>query len=320
VPSRRSGTLRRIINAVERAVVPRLKGRVGIMPKCYFTLEAHYSIQILRDLLGMEAVLVNTLPDGGMDPGDLERQLAANRNHPALVVATVGTTFKGAIDDLDGIQRALQGHAAYLHLDAALFGGYLPHTPYFRAVLHQSEGGAGARRYDSIAVSCHKFFGFPAPAGLFIARKTDYDEFKGFYSRIHNPEYIGHVPGTITCSRDAVKPAEFYFFSTPEALAKQAEDAASVLRNTEFLLAQMQADFSHLLATRASPASNTVYFKRPGDGVVKKYSLATMQLRNGRNPQDYAHIVTMPHADQNILSEFLADLAKDSATRRRAKA
>jgi histidine decarboxylase len=68
-------------------------------------------------------------------------------------------------------------------------------------------------RYDSIAVSCHKFFGFPAPAGLFITTKSHFDEFNELFSQIHNPEYIHHVPGTITCSRDAVKPAEFYFFS-----------------------------------------------------------------------------------------------------------
>ena len=48
-----------------------LKGRTGRLPKAYFTLEAHYSVQILRDLLGLEPVIVETLPDGGMSPEDL---------------------------------------------------------------------------------------------------------------------------------------------------------------------------------------------------------------------------------------------------------
>jgi hypothetical protein len=30
-----------------------LKGRTGVLPKAYFTKEAHYSVQILRDLLGL---------------------------------------------------------------------------------------------------------------------------------------------------------------------------------------------------------------------------------------------------------------------------
>ena len=71
-----------------------LKSRTGVMPKIYFTHEAHYSIQILRDLLHLDWVVVATRPDGGMDADDLERQLNANPNHPALVVATIGTTFK----------------------------------------------------------------------------------------------------------------------------------------------------------------------------------------------------------------------------------
>ena len=94
-----------------------------------------------------------------------------------------------------------------------------------------SHGVSG--RYDSIAVSCHKFFGFPSPAGLFITRQSLYAEFNELFSEIHNPEYIHHVPGTITCSRDAVKPAEFFYFTTPTALAKQAEDAELMLEQRD---------------------------------------------------------------------------------------
>jgi len=46
------------------------------------------------------------------------------------VIATIGTTFKGAIDQVDRIQEALKGYPSYLHLDAALFGGYLPFTAH----------------------------------------------------------------------------------------------------------------------------------------------------------------------------------------------
>lgn len=62
-----------------------LKGRTGVLPKAYFTKEAHYSIQILRDLLRLETVFVETLPDGGMDPNDLKHKLtvAACNRKPA---------------------------------------------------------------------------------------------------------------------------------------------------------------------------------------------------------------------------------------------
>jgi histidine decarboxylase len=292
-----------------------LKGRTGMLPKAYFTKEAHYSIQILRDLLGLETVFVETLPDGGMDPNDLRQKLADNPSHPALVVATIGTTFKGAIDQVDRIQEALKGYTSYLHLDAALFGGYLPFTSHAEEVTYQSKSAPALARYDSIAVSCHKFFGFPSPAGLFITTKSNFDEFNGLFSQIHNPEYIHHVPGTITCSRDAVKPAEFYFFSSPSAMDKLAEDAKSILQNTVYLLEQMQAHFSYLQPTRVNDLSNTIFFRKPSDRIVKKYSLATMHLEINHQKQDYAHVVVMPHADRQVLTEFMNDLDKDSVAR-----
>ena len=292
-----------------------LQERTGTLPKAYFTREAHYSIQILRDLLGLETVFVDTLADGGMDPDDLVRKLAENSRHPALVVATIGTTFKGAVDQLDPIQDALKDHPSYLHLDAALFGGYLPHTAYADAVSFQSRSDPTTTRYDSIAVSCHKFFGFPSPAGLFITTQEHFDQFNTLFSRIHNPEYIHHVPGTITCSRDAVKPAEFHFFSSPSAMARQAEDAQSILQNASFLLAEMQTHFPHLRPIRSNELSNTVYFRKPSHWIVEKYSLATMRLDVENQKLDFAHVMVMPHADRKVLAEFLNDLEIDSATR-----
>jgi histidine decarboxylase len=285
-----------------------LKGRTGLLPKAYFTREAHYSVQILRDLLGLETVMVETLPDGGMDPDDLAHKLAEHADFPALVVATVGTTFKGAIDKVDPIQEKLRAHASYLHVDAALFGGYLPLTPHASEVSYRSGHAVVAGRYDSIAVSCHKFFGFPSPAGLFITKQSLYDEFNALFSRIHNPEYIHHVPGTITCSRDAVKPAEFFYFTTPSALKRQAKDAQLMLDNTSYLFDQMQTRFPQLSATRANPMSNTIYFRNPGEAIVRKYSLATMHLDVDSQPADFAHVVVMPHVNRDVLAEFLTDL------------
>ncbi len=289
-----------------------LKGRTGILPKTYFTKEAHYSIQILRDLLGLDTVAVETLPDGSMDPMDLKLKLADNSNYPALVVATIGTTFKGAIDQINGIQEVLKDHSSYLHLDAALFGGYLPYTDYASEVLHRIQSNPTLERYDSIAVSCHKFFGFPSPAGLFITTENNFNEFSEEFSQVHNPEYIHQVPGTISCSRDAVKPAEFYFFSTPSAMTRQAEDAQSILQLTTYLLDQLQTHFAHIRPTRANDHSNTIYFRKPNSWIVEKYSLATMQLMENNERQDYAHAVVMPHVNQQILTEFLIDLEKDS--------
>ena len=285
-----------------------LKERTGQAPKAYFTHEAHYSVQILRDLLGMDGVVVSTLPDGGVDTRDLADKLKSNANSPALVVATVGTTFKGAIDNIDQVQRVLEGHDSYVHVDAALFGGYLPHTRHSAITSCKSARTGEPDRYDSIAVSCHKFYGFPSPAGIFVTRKSLYEEFNESFARIHNPEYIHQVPGTITCSRDAVKPAEFYYFTSEDAWKRQAAEADQMLANTEFLLNQMRTSFPELMPVRSNPLSNTLYFRHPGDAVVQKYSLATMQLNHAGDSSAYAHVVVMPHVSRKVLGEFLTDL------------
>jgi histidine decarboxylase len=285
-----------------------LKQRTGRLPVAYFTREAHYSVQILSDLLGLEAEQVATLGDGGMDPAALGEAVARRGEAPALVVATLGTTFQGAIDPLDAVRQVLAGRPSYVHLDAALFGGYLPYTPHAAATAHRTSEADAAGRYDSLAVSCHKFFGFPSPAGIFLTRRSLFDEFHAAYSRVHNPEYIGHVPGTITCSRDGVKPAEFAYFAQPAARPRLVADAERMLANAAALREELDRRLPHLEASRANPLSNTVFFRRPRADVVAKYSLATMEIVRAGRREPFAHVVVMPHATRDVLAELLADL------------
>jgi histidine decarboxylase len=286
-----------------------LQARTGKRPKLYFTREAHYSIEILADLLALDRVDVGTHADGSMDEKALAARLAEYPDQPALVAATVGTTFKGAIDPLDAIGAQLRGREAFLHVDAALFGGYLVHTAFAELLAQRAKDApAGSRRYDSIAVSCHKFFGFPSPAGLFISTRSMFEEFRERFSHIHNPEYLLQVPGTITCSRDAVKPAEFWFHSTEEAFARQRADTRQILDDTTYLLEQMKTHFPELNATRANELSNTIYFERPSDAVISTYSLATMALAHAGAFVPHAHVVVMPHARREVLDRFLGDL------------
>ena len=284
-----------------------LKQKTGQTPKIYYTKEAHYSIQIIRDLLAMEEVLVGTNPDGSMNVEDLKAKLKAGSDAPALVMATIGTTFKGAIDDIDDIQQALKGYESYVHLDAALFGGYLQASK-FASDLY-SVGPAG-KRYDSISVSCHKFFGFPTTAGIFITNKSTFEEYREYFSQVHDPAYISHVPGTITCSRDPLKPALFHYFSTDQSFAQQSIDADAILSNAGYLHKEMQNHFPELETKRANDRSNTLYFKSVDIKVKKKWTLATI----GKAPsQALAHVVLMPHATKPYLDRFLEDLEKYKA-------
>ena len=85
---------------------------------------------------------------------------------------------------------------------------------------------------------------FHRPPGCLSPGRVSTKNSTGCSARIHNPEYIHHVPGTITCSRDAVKPAEFHFFTTPRAVETQGRDAKQMLDHTGYLVDQMLRTFS----------------------------------------------------------------------------
>jgi histidine decarboxylase len=165
-----------------------------------------------------------------------------------------------------------------------------------------------SQRYDSIAVSCHKFFGFPSPAGLFITTLKNFENFHVLFEQVHDPEYVLQVPGTITCSRDSVKPAEFHYFSSASAFARQADHATKMLNNADYLFNEMKSHFAHLNPVRANNRSNTIYFRKPDDKLVNRYILAAMELTRDGQKEAYAHIVVMPHVSKAILDRFLSDL------------
>ena len=285
-----------------------LKQRTGQEPKIYYTQEAHYSIQVIRDLLGLEEVLVRTNDDASMDIEDLEQHLARDPDTPVLLIATIGTTFKGGIDDIDRIQEKLKNRESYLHLDAALFGGYLQASTY--ADLIQNDRG-GKRRYNSLAVSLHKFFGFHSVAGLFICCRDDFENYKEHFSLVHDPAYISHVPGTITCSRNPVHPAQAHYYCTEESLLQQQRDTKMILENAAYLQDQLHRHFPELESRHTSKVSNTVYFRNlVSPELRKKWTLATIRGK-GDDTHGLAHIVIMPHATKPLLDQFLQDFKED---------
>jgi histidine decarboxylase len=279
-----------------------LTQKTGIVPKVYYTSETHYSIEIIRDLLRMQEVLVDTTEDGAMDISDFKDKLKQNNDAPVLVLATIGTTFKGAIDDIDAIQEALRGTESYVHLDAALFGGYFQASEFAKDV---AATGPSGKRYDSISVSCHKFFGLPMTAGIFVTNNSTFQEFREYFSLVHNPAYISHVPGTITTSRNTLSPALFHYFSTEEAFEIQKADSKSILENARYFHKEMQNHFPELEAKIANNKSNIVHFNRVSDEIKRKWVLATIETGAG---ESLTHVVVMPHATKHYLDMFLSDL------------
>uniref|UniRef100_A0A832I6A0 Aspartate aminotransferase family protein n=1 Tax=Eiseniibacteriota bacterium TaxID=2212470 RepID=A0A832I6A0_UNCEI len=116
-------------------------------------VNAHYTHARMCGVLGVPHETVPQDARGRMDLGALARRLAAGG--VGAVVATLGTTALGALDDVGAIADLCRAHGARLHVDAA-YGGL------FAAIADGGAPGvepapfAALARADSIVVDPHK--------------------------------------------------------------------------------------------------------------------------------------------------------------------
>jgi histidine decarboxylase len=272
-----------------------LQSLTGQRPVVYVSEEAHYSVKKLADLQNLELKEISATASGEMIPEKFEEALDVSK--PALIVLAIGTTFKGAIDNQQAIQEVLNRKtpiAIYRHLDAALFGGYLP----FSSEKGQEILNRKKVDFDSISVSGHKFFGMDQIMGLFITHKDVLDKL----NPIHVPYLNGHVP-TITCSRSGLSALKFWWQVKSNGVEGFHQQTETMLVNTDY--------FKHRLEVLNYPVwvnhySNTVFFKRPHEVLIKKYDLAKDEDVRLCGP--LAHVVIMQHVTKELIDEFIEDL------------
>jgi Pyridoxal-dependent decarboxylase conserved domain len=97
-------------------------------PIIYHNSEAHYCVAKNAWITGLQCVSVNTLSDGSMDTDLLAKQITDNKDSPAIVVATCGTTVREGHDDIAKIIATLKGTKVdyYVHVDDVLCGMTVP--------------------------------------------------------------------------------------------------------------------------------------------------------------------------------------------------
>ncbi len=271
-----------------------LSSRSDIAPILYVSTESHYSNMRLAELQQIEVKLIPTDEMGRMIPEEFRNALDPER--PALVVFSMGTTFKGGIDDqvaINEIIKEVNPPAVYRHVDAALFGGYLPFSDYAEFVDRQ------VCEFDSIAVSGHKYFGIDAPCGLFLTTREVLAD--------QNPYEISYLNASmpmINCSRSALNPLKFYWIMKTTGEDGFRAQTQAMLDNTAYLKEKL--DEIGWPAWVSCEQSNTVFFKRPGDEIMTKYYLAPdYDVRFGG---DLAHIVVMQSVTREVIDSVIADM------------
>lgn len=255
---------------------------------CYFSEDTHYSVAKVLRLQHTRNIMIKSQADGQMDYDDLRETLRIHRDVPPILFANIGTTMKGAVDDLAKIRTILDDLAianAHIHADAALSGMILP-------FVEEPQPWCFADGADSISISGHKMLGTPVPCGVVLARKAHVDRIA------RSIEYIGALDTTIAGSRSAFSP--LMLWHRLRTLGEEGLRAMvrGCLERAEGAVRKLRA---HGIAAWRHENSVTVVFPRPPQAVMEKWIIAPRK--------DIGHLIVMPHVSEAMIDEFVTDFA-----------
>jgi histidine decarboxylase len=261
----------------------------------YASKESHYSIFKAAKFYRMDAVLINTSWDGCIKLDELRQEISKRLDKPIIINVNIGTTVKGAVDNLDGVlgvlkQLGVPRSKFYIHCDGALFALILPFLNFENKLTVDFD-----KDIDSIAVSGHKFLGCPMPCGIMMTRKK-------LMEPLFQPiEYLNSVDSTITGSRNGQSSLYIWNVLVDKGIDGLSKDATAVMENSKYMINKMkQCDISCF----KNNLSNTVIFQKPSDKIIKKWQLACTG--------NIAHVVVMPSVSKKKIDIFIEDLINDS--------
>lgn len=259
----------------------------------YYSEDSHYSINKNMHLLNLNSKSVGTTDNGEIDYQAFEKWLIKDKAKKVIISVNLGTTMKGAVDDVSKIKaifKKLAINEYYIHADAAFFGMVLP---FLRPkVAFGFETGI-----DSIAISGHKMIGSPIPCGICLVKE------KYVHRLTRDIEYIGTLDKTITGSRNGITPMFLWYFvntSTEKTISKHVQKCFD---NADYILQKFKA--LNINAWR-NPHSFIVVFDKCAPNLLSRWQIAV----NGNN----AHIIPMPHINREIIDDFFNDLIKEGQT------
>ena len=255
----------------------------------YFSQDTHYSVVKILRFLKARNIMVKSQENGEIDYEDLYETVRVNRDVPVIMIANIGTTMKGAIDDLDRVKEVLTDLAVtdrYIHADAALSGMILP-------FVEDPQPFGFDSGVDSTSISGHKMIGAPLPCGIALTRKR-------YVSRIARAiELAGVLDTTLTGSRSAFTPLLLWY-----AFRKYGLDGfRSIVGNCMSVAQYAEERFNDVgIPAWRNRNSLTVVFPRPSEEIIRRWQIA---------PSDeIAHIITMPHVTHDMVDALVDDVAK----------
>src|SRR5579885_2687668 len=268
----------------------------------------HYSIPKISEVLRLNIRPVEPNEDGSISLTDLKKELllhtGAYPHSPVIVIANIGTTITGAIDNVPGIKKLLDDiiHKSNytIHMDGALTGFVLPIIKPFGDIPNYFD----AIGVNTLAVSAHKYPGLSQPCGIVLAKKEFFD--KAFEKSERNVDYVGNINDvTITGSRSGLNVLMFYNAIRTLGLEKNTVKLTNMvhenIENAKYLYQKLIEMYG---SDRVSyPHHFNVIFPRPSKAMARKYQL----MITG----DKATICVLTNVSRKLIDQFIKDLKVD---------
>ena len=260
----------------------------------YFSQDTHYSVVKILRLLKVRNIMIKSQENGEIDYDDLYETIRINRDVPVIVMANIGTTMKGAVDDVGVVREILKDLAvtsSYIHADAALSGMILP-------FVDDPQPFGFDAGFDSVAISGHKMIGSPIPCGVALTRSE-------YVARIaRSIEYVGVLDTTLSGSRNAITPLMLWYALQQHGPEGFRSIVAECLAVAEYAVARFNDCGIPAWRNRNSV---TVVFPKPSADVVRKWQLAPYE--------DIAHLIAMPHVTRETIDAVVDDCLESSQTK-----
>jgi len=256
----------------------------------YYSADGHYSLNKIARLLCMDSHVIPSQPHGEMDYVQFDQLLKQQSNQTAIINLNIGTTMKGAIDNLETVLTILRNNQIedyHIHCDAALFGGFLP-------FLDNKPTLDFSLPIDSLAISGYKFIGSPFPCGIMLTRKNLTEFIK------QNVEYICSLDTTLSGSRNGHAPMVLWHALNTRGHAGLQQEARTCVHNAQ--------QFYQRLTDLPYPCflndySNIIVLQKPAEHLVEKWRL----ISEG----DWSHIIVMQHVTETKFNAFFDELKKE---------
>jgi len=261
----------------------------------YTSQESHYSIFKAAKYYRMECKSIPTLSMGEINYQLLAEEIHRNREKPVILNVNIGTTVKGAVDNLDRILDILKElniprEQFYIHCDGALFALMMPFLDKDDA--ESPTISFQTKPIDSIAVSGHKMLGCPMPCGVALCRKHHVDNVE------EHIDYLNSVDTTIMGSRNGQAALYMWYSLRKKGLTGIKNDVLHCMDTAKYLRDQLTLKG---FACRLNDLSSTVVLERPvEDAFVKRWQLAC--------EEDIAHVVVMPNVTPSKIDVFVKDM------------